>query len=428
MYRVSKHTLLCCVFIYLIVVSLSLLYLHRVNLFGWHWVYWVFMVYGLIVTPLVLFRYVFAFLYKPVPDSGYRPSVSVIVPVYNEEADIGNTIDSILNSDYPKDKFELVVVDDKSKDNSLEVINKKRIEHNFSFKVISLDKNGGKRSAMAEGFKQCSGEIFVFVDSDTTVKPDTLKMLVQPFTDQKVYSVAGNGVVLNASEKNVNSLLVRFQKLWYAESFRIIKATESVFNMVTCCSGVLAAYRSDKVKLVVDEWVNDRFFGCSFESSDDRQMTNLMLRLGGKSVFQSTALAYTIAPQNFKKFLTQQVRWGRGYFRGEVFAAKFFYKRNILQKTIFYLSTFVTFVAPFSIIFCMVGLLLMGNLPAFLIYLIDLTLVSAFIALATKLLVPYYSFQDILYRIIFFLIPSFISFAYLYGWFTLWKGGIWGTR
>jgi len=386
------------------------------------------MVYGLIVTPLVLFRYVFAFLYKPVPDSGYRPSVSVIVPVYNEEADIGNTIDSILNSDYPKDKFELVVVDDKSKDNSLEVINKKRIEHNFSFKVISLDKNGGKRSAMAEGFKQCSGEIFVFVDSDTTVKPDTLKMLVQPFTDQKVYSVAGNGVVLNASEKNVNSLLVRFQKLWYAESFRIIKATESVFNMVTCCSGVLAAYRSDKVKLVVDEWVNDRFFGCSFESSDDRQMTNLMLRLGGKSVFQSTALAYTIAPQNFKKFLTQQVRWGRGYFRGEVFAAKFFYKRNILQKTIFYLSTFVTFVAPFSIIFCMVGLLLMGNLPAFLIYLIDLTLVSAFIALATKLLVPYYSFQDILYRIIFFLIPSFISFAYLYGWFTLWKGGIWGTR
>ena len=428
MYRISKHTLLCCALIYLTVVSLSLLYLARVHLFGWHWAYWVFMIYGLVVTPLVLFSYVVAFLYKPVPDSGYRPSVSVIVPVYNEGNAICNTIDSILNSDYPTDKFELVVVDDKSKDNSLEIINKKRIEHNFNFKVISLDKNSGKRYAMAEGFKQCTGEIFVFIDSDTTVKPDTIKMLVQPFNDPKVYSVAGNGVVVNESEKNVNTLLVRFQKLWYAESFRIRKGAESVFDMVTCCSGVLAAYRKNQVELVVDEWVNDKFFGCSFESSDDRQMTNLMLRLGGKSVFQSTALAYTIAPQTFKKFLTQQVRWGRGYFRGEVFAAKFFYKRTFVQKTIFYLSSFVTLVAPFSIMLCMAGLILTGNFPALFIYLTDLMLVSVFIALATKLLVPYYSFKDLIYRLFFFLMPSFISFAYLYGWFTLWKGGIWGTR
>jgi hyaluronan synthase len=198
--------------------------------------------------------------------------------------------------------------------------------------------------------------------------------------------------------------------------------------MVTCCSGVLAAYRKNQVELVVDEWVNDKFFGCSFESSDDRQMTNLMLRLGGKSVFQSTALAYTIAPQTFKKFLTQQVRWGRGYFRGEVFAAKFFYKRTFVQKTIFYLSSFVTLVAPFSIMLCVAGLILTGNFQALLIYLTDLMLVSAFIALATKLLVPYYSFKDLIYRMLFFLMPSFISFAYLYGWFTLWKGGIWGTR
>ncbi|MDR0492399.1 MAG: glycosyltransferase family 2 protein [Nitrososphaerota archaeon] len=386
------------------------------------------MVYGLVVTPLVLFSYIVAFLYKPVPDRGYRPIVSVIVPVYNEGDAIGNTIDSILSSDYPSDKLELVVVDDKSKDNSLEVINKKHSEHDFNFKVISLDKNRGKRYAMAEGFKQCTGEIFVFVDSDTIVKPSTIRMLVQPFTDEKVYAIAGNGIVVNESEKNVNSLLVRFQKLWYAESFRIRKGAESVFDMVTCCSGVLAAYRKDKVELIVDEWVNDRFFGCSFESSDDRQITNLMLRLGGKSVFQSTALAYTIAPQNLKKFLTQQVRWGRGYFRGEIFAAKFFYKRSTLQKSIFYANTFVTFVAPFSIMLCVAGLILMGNFPALLIYLADLTLVTVFIALATKLLVPYYTFKDVIYRIFFFFMPPFISFAYLYGWFTLWKGGTWGTR
>jgi hyaluronan synthase len=384
------------------------------------------MVYGVVVTPFLLFIYAAAFLYKPVPDNGYRPSVSVIVPVYNEGNAIANTIESILNSDYPKDKIELVVIDDKSKDNSLEIINKKHLEHDF--KVIALDKNMGKRYAMAAGFKQCTGDIFVFIDSDTIVKPDTIKMLVQPFSDEKVYAVAGNGIVVNESDKNVNTLLVRFQKLWYAESFRLRKGAESLFDMVSCCSGVLAAYRSDKVKLVVDEWVNDRFFGCAFESSDDRQMTNLMLKLGGKSVFQSTALAYTIAPQNFKKFVTQQVRWGRGFFRGEVFAAKFFYKRNNKQRAFFYVNSFVALVAPFSIITCMAGLLLLGNFTPLVIYLLDLMLVSTLVALATKLLVPYYSFKDVIYRIGFTAMPIFIAITYVYGWFTLWKGNIWGTR
>jgi hyaluronan synthase len=424
--RINKKSILCYVFLYFTAVSLILLYLSRMHLFGLHWIYWVFVAYGFVVTPFLIFYFSVAFLYKPTPDRGYRPSVSVIVPVYNEEHAIGNTIDSILNSDYPLDKFELVVVDDKSKDKTLEVINSKRLEHNF--KVVTLDKNMGKRFAMAEGFKHCSGEIFVFVDSDTILKPDTIRLLVQPFTDEKVYAVAGNGVVGNESDKNVNTLLVRFQKLWYAESFRLRKGTESMFDIVTCCSGVLAAYRKEKVDLVVADWVNDRFFGCAFESSDDRQMTNLMLRLGGKSVFQSTAKAYTIAPHNLKKFINQQVRWGRGYFRGEVFAAKFFYKRSLKQRAYFYLNMFISILSPFALLGAAAGLLLMGNFSAFIIYILDILLVSTLLGVAAKLLVDYFSFKDILYRVGLSAMSILVSIAYVYGWFTLWKGSNWGTR
>jgi len=383
-------------------------------------------VYGVVVTPFLIFRLTTTYLYTPIPDQGYRPKVSVIVPVYNEENDIGNTIDSILNSDYPKNKLELVVIDDKSKDKSLEVINKKRLD--CEFKVVAQHKNMGKRHAMAAGVKQCSGEILVCIDSDTIVKPDAIKLLVQPFTDTKVYCVCGNAAVANESEPKTNTILARFQKVWYADSFRIRKGVESIFNMVICCSGVLSAYRREKFEKVADEWLNEKFLGREVVSGDDRQMTNLMMQMGGKSVFQSNALAYTIAPHKFKKFLVQQVRWGRSGFRGMLFASKYFIKKNTMQKAVFYTTMFVTFLSPVTLFTNTIGLALLGRYELIAVYFSGLLLVSTLVAVTDKLLVEYFSFKDICYRIAFFGVSIVLTFVYMYSWITLWKGKTWGTR
>jgi len=424
MLSLSKKSFLCYVVVYLAVVLLTLVYLSRVHLFGWHWAYWVLVVYGIVVTPYLIFRLVVTYLYHSVPDQNYRPSVSVVVPVYNEESGISSTIDSIFNSDYPQDKLELVVIDDKSTDNSLEVIKRKHLEHDF--KVVALDKNMGKRHAMAAGFKYCTGEILVCIDSDTVVKSDAIKMLVQPFTDNGVYCVCGNAVAANSSKSD--NTLARLQKAWYADSFRLRKGVESLFGMVICCSGVLAAYRRDKVEKVVDEWVTEKFLGRHFESGDDRQLTNRMMQMGGKSVFQSTALAYTVVPHTTKIFLIQQVRWGRSGFRGMLFASKFFYKKKPMQQILFYLTMFMTFFSPISFLVNVIGLVLLGQYESMFVYFFGLFLISVLTAFSTKLLVNYFTFKDITYRIAFSVVAIGLSFVYLYAWITLWKGNVWGTR
>lgn len=426
MHHPSKTALLCGVNVCFTVAVLVCLYLYRVSILEWHWTYWVIVIYGLVVTSFMVFRLISAYLYKPVPDRGYRPKVSIIIPVYNEENVIGSTIDAILNSNYPKDKLELVVIDDKSKDNSLKVIKKKSLEYNF--KVITHSENMGKRHAMASGVKQCTGEILVCLDSDTLVEPDSVKMLVQPFIDKEVYCVCGNTSVINKNSSKTTTLLTRFQKVWYAEAFRVRKGVESLFGMVLCCSGVFSAYRREKFEAVINEWLNEKFLGRTVVAGDDRQMTNLMMRMGGKSVFQSTALTYTIVPHSVKKFINQQVRWARGSVRGTTLALTFFNRKNLSQKILFYLITFSTFITPFVLVISIIGLALFGGTSGFVSYALGLIIVAFLYALTDKILISYFTVKDAAYRIALFVLMLPITFVYLYGWITPWKGTVWGTR
>ncbi|MDR2204468.1 MAG: glycosyltransferase family 2 protein [Nitrososphaerota archaeon] len=426
MYRVNKMGILCVANVCFAVTILALLYVYRMSVFEFQWMYWIVAIYGTVVTSLAIFRLLSAYIYKPVPDRNYRPKVSVIIPVYNEGKIVGATIDAILNSDYPKDKLELVVVDDKSTDNSLEVINKKCLEHNF--KVTTHVKNMGKRHAMATGVKYCTGEILVCVDSDTIVKPDAIKLLIQPFVDEQVFCVSGNAAVFNGFDPEIDTFVSRFQKVWYAESFRVRKGIESLLGMVLCCSGVLSAYRKEKFEQATDEWLNERFFGKKIVSGDDRQMTNLMMRMGGKSVFQANALAYTIAPHTLKKFLVQQLRWGRSGIRGMLYASKFFHKKKIMQRFLFYLTALTMIVSPFTLMVSIVGLALFGGTTGFISYFCGIVVIALVFALTDKLLISYFTAKDVLYRIALFALMIPVAFVYLYGWLTPWRGTTWGTR
>ncbi|MDR1992558.1 MAG: glycosyltransferase family 2 protein [Nitrososphaerota archaeon] len=426
MFQPLKKAILCWTILTIAVATLTFMYISRGNMYELNWTYLLLIIYGTIVTPFLIFRTIITYQYKPIPDKGYRPHVSVIVPVYNEENGIDHTIDSILNSDYPKDKIELIVIDDKSKDKTLEVVNKKSQEK--TFKIVAQPQNMGKRHAMAAGLKQCTGEILVCVDSDTILKPDAIKNLVQPFTDKDVYCVCGSAIVANDTDPKSNTIIARFQKVWYADSFRLRKGTESIFNMVICCSGVLSAYRKEKFESVTEEWLNEKFLGREVISGDDRQMTNLMMRMGGKSKFQSNAQAYTFAPHKLKKFLIQQIRWGRSGFRGMIFASKFFTKKSAKQKILFYTTLFVTFISPISLLANTIGLALIGQYDLILGYFAGLLIVSTIAALSDKVLVDYFTLKDISYRIAFFAISIMLTFVYLYSWLTLWKGKTWGTR
>jgi hyaluronan synthase len=416
---------LCCVNVIFSVAILSALYVNRFSLLELHWIFWLITAYGFVVTPLFIFRLVSTYLYQPIPDRGHRPKISVIIPCFNEQADIGCTIDAIMASDYPKDLLELVVVDDKSSDDSLSEIYVKQLKHKFH--VITHTVNMGKRHAVASGLRMCSGEFVVLIDSDTVVKSDAIKNLVQPFTDGKVFCVCGTAEVMRGKKAGGDSILTRFQKVWYNESFRVRKGVESLLSSVFCCSGVLSAYRADKLQEVLPDFLNERFLGVKMQSGDDRRLTNLMLRLGGKSVFQSNSVAYTATPDCMKKFVKQQVRWGRGSLRGMLFALTFFHHRPLKQMLLCYLTAFATLVSPIALVFSIFSLVVISQWFAVVGYFFGMALVAFLFALTDRLLVPDFSLSDILYRIGFFIVMYGLTFVYVYSWLTSAKNS-WGTR
>jgi hyaluronan synthase len=424
--RKSFLVFLCVVNILFSVAVLGVLYVNRFNVLGLHWVFWLLAAYGFVVTPFLIFRLVSAYLYMPVADVGFRPRVSVVVPCYNDESAIVNTICSILKSDYPKDRLELVVVDDCSVDGSLAAM---QGCGGANLSVVALPRNVGKRHAVVEGLKRCRGDVVVLVDSDSVVRSDAISSLVQPFLDDRVFCVCGNADVLKRVKSGVvGGLLCGFQRVWYNESFRVRKGVESLFGVVFCCSGVLAAYRADKLKEVVSDFLDEKFLGVAVQSGDDRRLTNLMLRLGGRSVFQSSAVAFTVVPSSLEGFVKQQIRWGRGSLRGMLFALTFFHKRRGLKgKLLFYLTIFATFLSPVALVLSTVGLGVLGEWFAVVGYFLGLVLVAFLFALTDRLLVPKFSVRDVLFRLGFVVVMFGLTFVFVYGWLTSAKNG-WGTR
>src|SRR3989338_6054077 len=107
------------------------------------------------------------------------PKVTVVIPTWNEEKAIVSTIKCILGLDYPRDKIEIIIVDDKSKDNTVEVVNefifKTRVKN---VRLIEHEKNKGKAGAVNTALKEARGEFFWVYDADSYASKELLKNLV----------------------------------------------------------------------------------------------------------------------------------------------------------------------------------------------------------------------------------------------------------
>src|SRR2546426_11584524 len=194
--------------------------------------------------------------YKPQNDAGLRPRITVVIPAKNEEEVIGSVVRTVFDSDYPLSKMEVIVVDDGSTDRTWQRIHRVASDFQISERLILIkhDGNYGKRIALASAISRAHGEIVVCVDSDSFANQDAIKLLVQPFQDPRVSAVCGHGEAINKDE----GLLPRLQHYWYAEMFRLLKGMESRLGCVSCCSGMLAAYRRDAIIPIVNEWLRER--------------------------------------------------------------------------------------------------------------------------------------------------------------------------
>lgn len=172
--------------------------------------------------------------------------------------------------------------------------------------------NKGKREALAFGFRRMAGlvDVFLCVDSDSSLESDAVYEGMRPFTDPRTNGATG--LVLPSNHET--NVLTRLQDVRYANAFLGERAAYSRFGSVLCICGILAFYRADVMLANLDDFLNQQFLGKKAVTGDDRRLTNYCLHTG-RVVFAETAIAHTAVPDRFGHYVRQQARWGRSFFR-----------------------------------------------------------------------------------------------------------------
>ena len=308
--------------------------------------------YGLCSSAFLVTRFVFGACYRSYPvNPDYTPGVTIVIPCFNEEEWITRTIQCSLDQDYPEDKLEVLLIDDGSRDKSVqrcfEFYEKVKSELGDPdrLKILPQVVNRGKREALAAGARIAKHDFLIFVDSDSLLAPDAVRQLVQPFQNPKIGAVTGRCDV----ENKWTNYITKMQAARYYIAFRIFKAAESVFDAVTCLSGPLACYRKELVMKYLQPWLDQKFLGRRATFGDDRSLTNFILK-EGRTVYQDAAVCYTIVPSKMKQFLRQQMRWKRSWLRESLRAGGFMWRAEPFMALSFYVGLALPVLAPFVVI------------------------------------------------------------------------------
>lgn len=257
------------------------------------------------------------------PEGAEWPKVTVVIPAFNEGPMVGRSIRSVAACNYPKDKLEVIVVDDGSRDDTFFHMQHLRREFPGLVRLVRFVGNRGKRSALVAGFRAASGSIVVTIDSDSEINPDTIHEMVAPFlADEKIGAVAGRVAVLNR-----DTPISRMLEVQFTLAFDYGRAAQSAYRCVACCPGALSSFRKDIILPFMDEWENQRFLGRPVNHGEDQALTNIVLRQGYDTVYQRTAIVHTLVPTNYRQLSRMFLRWDRSYIVEGFSFAKFMFTR-----------------------------------------------------------------------------------------------------
>ncbi len=235
------------------------------------------------------------------------PFVSILVPAYNEGEHIAKTIESLKNLDYPGNLYEIIVIDDGSKDNTLSIARK------FASKQVRVftKENGGKASAINLGISKAKGEIIGVMDADSFVTRPALLRMIGYFADSKVMSVTPSMKV-----HNPKGIMQRIQAIEYLFG-TLLRKVFSWLNAITVTPGPFSLFRKsffekhggyDEHTLTEDMEIAFRI------QSNHYKIENSI-----------NAEVFTVAPSSFRELLSQRLRWYSGFIHNVQKYSKMFH-------------------------------------------------------------------------------------------------------
>jgi len=363
----------------------------------------------LCVLVLSYFKYKDPYLNAKNVDISNGPLISIVVPAKNEEKNIRNCVQSCLNQTY-RNK-EIIVVNDGSTDSTGEILDEMRKENlTKDLRILHLSKSVGKKKAVEAASEIARGEIYAFMDSDCDMAFDAVEKAAKIFhNDRKLGALTCHGRVRSAQRGNT---IEKFQQVYIDISCRSIKAAESSFKSVTCCSGSLSFYRRVAIQDFIHDWANDRFLGMDFKFCTDRRMTAHILgtrtildtltnkkqhehmpilqtgdddietmkkSLDPDAEFSNSPIKWNVeysnsikvnvgVPKTFESLARQQIRWKKSFIRSLFATGGIYWKRPSFIALLYYIQTAMKLIRPYVLFYTIVILPIKGDFTSVLFW------------------------------------------------------------
>jgi poly-beta-1,6-N-acetyl-D-glucosamine synthase len=228
------------------------------------------------------------------------PLVSILIPCYNEEATIENTLEQLDKLNYTN--YEIIAINDGSKDRTSEVLESLSKKYE-KLRVIDLKTNAGKANALYLGLIASKGEFLLGLDADAYIDSNALSYMVPHFTTphygERVGAVTGNPRVRNRS-----SLLARIQLCEFSSIISLIKRTQRLLGKVMTVSGVVVLFRK-RALLDCGLWDRDLI-------TEDIGVTWKLQKHFWDIRYEPRAICWMLVPETISGLWKQRVRWAQG--------------------------------------------------------------------------------------------------------------------
>jgi len=255
---------------------------------------------GLVATSFYIINIFLHHRGKEEPKESDDKTVSIVIPAYNEEESIERTIKSALSLHYARERLEIIVVNDGSKDRTYEIAKRFESEGKHRVRVFTKE-NGGKGSALNFGIEKASGEIIVSMDADTFVRADALKIMIGYFADEAVQAVAPSMGVYKP--KGILARIIQIE--YYMGVF--LRKSFAVVNAIHITPGAFSAYRKSFF---------EKHGGYDENNiTEDLEIALRIQRNHGVLENAVQAVVYTLSPGTFRSLLVQRRRWYVGLVR-----------------------------------------------------------------------------------------------------------------